>query len=202
MDENYQNYQGNSIKYRNAQNEQKEKPKVEAVVSNATMKKKSPIQSFIGALLAENISNIGHYLVFDVVAPAVKNAIFDIGNNTWAAIWGKTPSSQKTSSTTYHRAYTSQRAETKSYPIVTGNAYDYNEIIFETRADADTILTAMYDILDQYPTVAVADYYDLAGQVGNATDTKWGWKSINGSKVVALAGGGYTIRFPKAQPLD
>ena len=38
----------------------------------------------------------------------------------------------------------------------------YDDILFDTRGDAEAVLDAMNDIISQYGTVSVSDFYDLA----------------------------------------
>ena len=51
---------GNSIRAREAANQQKPKEQIQPVVSSTTVKKKNGVEKFVKSLLAENIGNIGN----------------------------------------------------------------------------------------------------------------------------------------------
>ena len=70
-------------------------------------------------------------------------------------------------------------------------------IVFDTRRDAEETLAAMLDILYDYGDVRVADLYDLVGVRSRYSDTKYGWKNLDGATVLADYDGRYHIEFPK-----
>ena len=61
----------------------------------------------------------------------------------------------------------------------------------------------MGEICENYEFVSVADMYSIA-EVSNDNYTlnKWGWTDISGAKVVPVSGGGYSIKMPRAMPVD
>lgn len=76
-----------------------------------------------------------------------------------------------------------------------------NDIVFETREDAEKVLDAMDEIIKKYGVVSLADVYDI---VGKATTTyvanKYGWKSVDDAKVVRCLDGCH-IKLPKAEEI-
>ena len=79
--------------------------------------------------------------------------------------------------------------------------YDYDEIVLESRGEAEEVLERMDDLLDNYGIVSVAAFYDLVGITGNYTDNKYGWTSLRNASVQRLRDG-YLLKLPKALPLD
>ena len=63
------------------------------------------------------------------------------------------------------------------------------------------MLDQMQEIIDVYNIASVNDLFDSAGLTGDATSTKWGWTSIEGAEV-RVTDGGYSIRMPKARPIN
>lgn len=80
-------------------------------------------------------------------------------------------------------------------------SYSYEELVFDTRGEAERVLASMYDILNAYHAVSIADMYDLAGISCGFTENKYGWTDLTGSKAVRVIGGGYTLKLPPAMPL-
>lgn len=70
------------------------------------------------------------------------------------------------------------------------------DLIIDTKEDAEKILFKMSEIIKYYGYVTVADCYDLAGIHADCRDYQYGWKNINGAKIVK-ATSGYSIIFPR-----
>lgn len=197
-----ENYPSNSHKAR----EEVAEKKVEKVVSGKTStKKKSGIRKLSDTFLSEDVSNVKSYIFSEVLLPAAKKLVSDIVTNgidmlLYGEIKNKKGNSSKVS---YSRYYDDRRDRNRDYrsPVVRNN-FDYDEIIFETRGDAEAVLDAMYDILNQYKVVSVAELYDLASiTTHNYTCNNYGWIDLRGSSVVRVRDG-YILKLPKALPID
>ena len=82
------------------------------------------------------------------------------------------------------------------------NTPDYDDILFDTRGDAEAVLDAMNDIISQYGTVSVSDFYDLARVPNdNFTMNRYGWTNIGGATAVRVRDG-YILKLPRAIPLN
>ena len=79
--------------------------------------------------------------------------------------------------------------------------YDYDDIILDTRKEAEEVLDRMDDLIDNYGVVSVADLYDLVGISGNYTDNKYGWTNLRNADVQRVRDG-YLLKLPKALPFD
>ena len=85
-------------------------------------------------------------------------------------------------------------------PVKIGICFDYDDITFATRGDAESVLMRMDELIDVYGSACVADFYDLAGVTGNYTDNKYGWIDLQSATVIRMRDG-YIIKFPKVMPL-
>lgn len=197
-----ENYPSNSHKAR----EEVAEKKVEKVVSGKTStKKKSGIRKLSDTFLSEDVSNVKSYIFSEVLLPAAKKLVSDIVTNgidmlLYGEIKNKKGDSSKVS---YSRYYDDRRDRSRDYrsPVVRNN-FDYDEIIFETRGDAEAVLDAMYDILNQYKVVSVAELYDLASiTTHNYTCNNYGWIDLRGSSVVRVRDG-YILKLPRALAID
>lgn len=200
-----ENYQSNSDKSRQ---EQKSEKKVEAVItSTAKIRKKGDMQKFADVFIAEDANNVKSYIMMEVIVPAVKKAISDIVTTGIDMIlYGEAGRSRKNNSASkvsYRNYYErdSERVRAGSANSRRGGL-DYDDILFDTRGDAEAVLDAMNDIISQYGTVSVSDFYDLARVPNdNFTMNRYGWTNIGGATAVRVRDG-YILKLPRAIPLN
>lgn len=195
-------YKSNSNKSREAAVTQPEK-RVEKVVSgNTRVKKKSGIQKFADIFVPEDVGDIKSYIVTTVIIPAIKKAIMDAMD---MFLYGESGSARKAGSASKvsYRSYYEKNQDRRDTRPTRANAFDYDNIIFDSRGDADACLDAMYDILSTYPTVSVADLYDLADMppTNNYMLNRYGWVDLSGSTIVRTRDG-YILKLPRAVPLN
>ena len=194
-----ENYPSNSHKTR----EQNTDKKVEKVVSGKTStKKKSGIRKLSDTFLSEDIGNVKNYIFAEVLLPAAKKLVSDIvTNGTNMLLYGEIKNKKGNSSKVSYSRYYDDRSRDYRSPVVRNN-FDYDEIIFETRGDAEAVLDAMYDILNQYKVISVAELYDLASiTTHNYTCNNYGWVDLRGSSVVRVRDG-YILKLPRALAID
>ena len=194
-----ENYPSNSHKTR----EQNTDKKVEKVVSGKTStKKKSGIRKLSDTFLSEDVSNVKSYIFSEVLLPAAKKLVSDIvTNGTNMLLYGEIKNKKGNSSKVSYSRYYDDRSRDYRSPVVRNN-FDYDEIIFETRGDAEAVLDAMYDILNQYKVVSVAELYDLASiTTHNYTCNNYGWVDLRGSSVFRVRDG-YILKLPRALAID
>lgn len=180
--------------------------KVEKIVNNGVKTKKK--NKLADVFVTEDIRNVKDYIIMDVLIPAAKKALSDIVTNGIDMIlYGETRSNKsKGSKVSYSKYYDDRdrdRYSSRSYERsrTTRMGYDYDEIILESRGEAEEVLNKMDELLDVYGVVSVADLYDLVGVNGNYTDNKYGWTNLRSASVQRLREG-YLLKLPKALPLD
>jgi hypothetical protein len=206
-----ENYEPNSHKYKKAKAESEnntEKKKIEKVVSGtAKLKKKSEIRKFTDIFIAEDASKVKTYILSDVIVPAAKKLISDIVKDGIEMIlYGGTDRGGRRSNgfradyVSYNK-YSERRDDRRGSDSRTRTGYSYDDIILETRGEAEEVLSRMDELIDMYGMVTVADLYDLVGVSGNYTDNKYGWVNIRNAEPVRVQDG-YMLKLPKALPLD
>ena len=137
----------------------------------------------------------------DVIVPGLKNAIADVVSimlfGEAGRIGGKKGNGSKVS---YQRYYDDRREDRRNYarPRAPGG-YDYDDIIFESRGDADLVLDQLEAAINQFGLASVLDLYDLAGITcpTSYTADKYGWTDIRSAKVVRTRDG-YVLELPRA----
>lgn len=189
-------------------NDEEKKNIFPVVNGTAKVKKRSEVKKLGDIFLAEDISNVKSYVFMDVLVPAMKKAISDIVTNgidmiLYGESGRKKHAASKISYGSYYQSDRDRDRNRRSYNTshVRGGI-DYDDIIFETRGDAEAVLEAMDEILSRFPSVSVGDLYDLAQvSTNNYAINKYGWTDIRGASVVRVRDG-YVIKLPRAMPLD
>lgn len=203
-------YTPNSNKFKKEQTELTEKKKVDKVVTGSVKtKKKSDARKVADIFVSEDISNVKSYIFMDVLVPAIKKAISDIvTNGVDMILYGESGRSRKNSSSSAKISYRSYYDDKNSNRNDRRDGYrsasnfDYDDIVFDNRGDAEMVLTSMDDIIGRYGFVSVGDLYDLANiTTTNYMVNRYGWTSVSTARVVANRDG-YVLKLPKALPLN
>ena len=200
-------YKPNSNRYKKEQNNAPaERKKVEKVVKGTVKtRKKSEISKLKDTFISEDVSNVKSYIVMDVLIPAAKKAISDIVRDGIDMIlYGDTHKGRSSSGASYvsYRSYSDRdRRDTRRESSRTRVGYDYDDIVLESRVEAEEVLQRMDELIETYGIVSVADLYDLVGKSCNYTDNKYGWTNIRNAEPVRVRDG-YLLKMPKAGPID
>lgn len=176
-----------------------DKPVVTGKVSKVKSKKSSKIAS---AFIGEDAGNVGSYIVNDILIPSIKKAVSDIVTDGVAMLLGTDKKrSGRSSSSGYvsYRSYSDDRDD-RFRSSRTSRGYDFDNIVFDSRGEAEEVLDRMDELIDTYRSVSVADMYDLAGLSCDYTDNKYGWTSLRSADVVRTRDG-YIIKLPRATAL-
>lgn len=198
-------YKPNSNKYKEEQKQQSEK-KVQKVVSGTVKtKKKNEMSKFKDVFISEDAGNVKNYIVMDVLIPAMKKAISDIVRDGIDMIlYGESGRSKKRSDS-YYVSYDKKyrdRDHDRSYDRDrVRRGYSCDDIIIESRGEAEEVLTRMDELIETYGVASVADLYDLVGLRCEYTDNKYGWNNLRNAEPVRVRDG-YMLKMPKALPID
>ena len=195
-------YKPNSHKYKQEQ-VTKEDKKIEKVVKGtAKVKKKNELHKVADIFISEDVKNVKSYVLMDVLVPAIKKAISDIVTNGIDMILyggtGKRGSSG--AGKISYRDYYGRKDEPRHSDSRTRTGYSYDDVVLDSRGEAEDVLARMDELIETYGEVSVADLYDLVGITGNYTDNKYGWTNIRNAEPVRVRDG-YMLKLPKAAPL-
>ena len=170
--------------------------KLERVITGtAKTRKKSEVRKIASTFLPEDVASVRNYILMDVVIPGIKNAIADVVSvmlfNETGRVGGRKGGNSKIS---YQRCYDDRRDYGRPKNL---EGFDYDDIIFETRGDADLVLDQLESVIASYGIASVADLYDLAGVTCRSyVANKYGWTDIRNAKVVRIRDG-YILQLPK-----
>lgn len=197
-------YKPNSHRFKEEQKTdvKEESKKLEKVVNGSVkVRKKSHLKE---ALISEDASNIKSYIVIDVLIPAIKKAISDIVKNGIEMLLygdsGRSNGQRSPSSSVSYRDYYDRREDRYRPNPSQRQGRSIDDLVIESRGEAEEVLTRMDELLETYKMVTVADFYDLVGVTCDYTDNNYGWTSLRSAEVVRVRDG-YIIKLPRALPI-
>lgn len=182
-----------------------EERKVQKVVSGKVTTKKNEVRKLTDIFISEDARNVKSYIFMDVLVPAIKKAISDIVTDGIDMIlYGGSGSGRKTkpsNNVSYRNYYESPRNSMSSRNDPQRSRFDYDDIVFESRGEAELVREQMVDMIERYGFVTVADMYDMADLTSPYTSNKYGWTNIRSAEAVRVRDG-YILKLPKAMPID
>lgn len=200
-------YKPNSKRYKNGEtNAPVERKKVEKVVKGTVKtRKKSGVSKLKDTFISEDVSNVKSYIVMDVLIPAAKKAISDIVRDGIDMIlYGDTHRGRSSSGASYvsYRSYSDRdRRDSRYESSRARSVYEPDDIVLDSRVEAETVLDRMNELIDTYGIVSVADLYDLVGKSCDYTANNYGWTNIRNAEPVRVRDG-YLLKMPKVGPID
>lgn len=202
-----QDYKPNSHGYKEAQKNKAAlaEKKVEKVVTGKVVtRKKSVFSKLSDEFISEDAKNVKSYVFGEVLIPAIKKAISDIVTDGIDMILyggsrkdGRRSNVDRVSYTKY-----SSGPGPRTHVAASSNRYSYDDIILDSRSEAQEVLDRLDEIVDSYGFATVADLFDLVGKSCDYTANRYGWMSTRSAEVVRLRDGGYLIKMPRAVPID
>ena len=201
------NYKPNSNRYNELKAQQSieeaNSKKLESVVSgNVSMRKKTTLKKVADIFFQNDIEDVKTYLIKDVLIPEIRDAVYNLIMNGLDMMLYDGKRTRKTSTANPMRVNYSKcssqstRPDTSSLPR-TKLGLNFDDIKFDDRMDAEEVLNQMLNIIEQYDSVSVADFCELAGIPGEYTDRKYGWTSLGAAEVKRVSGGGYILKLPR-----
>lgn len=182
-----------------------DRKKVEKVVhGRVRTKPKSGVSKITDVFISEDAANVKSYIVMDVLVPAVKKAISDIVRDGIDMIlYGESRGRRSSSASGYvsYRDYSRSDDRDRFRDSRSRSSYAHDDIILDSRGEAEEVLTRMDELIDTYGNVSVADLYDLVGKSSEYTDNKYGWTNIRNAEPIRVRDG-YMLKLPKALPIN
>ena len=201
-------YTPNSHKYKEQQNTSPtEEKKVTKVVNGPVKTKRNDVRKLADIFISEDISNVKSYIFMDVLVPAIKKAIYDIVTNGIDMFLyggsGKGRNNQPGPKVSYRNYYEQKNngGYRASDNVRQSNAFDYDDIVFNNRGEAEAALQQMKDIVARYGIVTVNDLYEMTPLSAPYTSQKYGWMDVSNVDIVRVRDG-YILKLPRAVPID
>lgn len=199
---------GHGYEYKDVElpgNSKKARNKV-VVTRQAKVKKKGLMEKIIGTFVGDDIEDVSSYVVHDVVIPSVKNMFFD-GLET--LFFGRPRAGRRTGSApkrpgvgggyvSYNNI--SNRDIEPPRSVQPRAAHLFNDIVIETRPDAEAVIMLLADMVDEYGEASVADLYTAVAITPQYTDHNYGWTNLSTASVRRVRHG-YLLNLPKPELL-
>lgn len=204
----------NKDKFQKKTTTKKERTKLSSVITTGKVKAKKPsIKSkLVDVFLSEERGNVGQYLTFDVLIPAIKDTICNLGHaaldiSFYGGSRRYTNQSQSDSIYSYDSCYKpnysrpQQNQPRDRYAHINHEGvFRFDNIEFGMRAEAQEVLDCLIMRIVDSDYATVADLYDLIGRTADFTMERWGWYNLDTAYVTNVRGG-FVIRLPKPQPI-
>lgn len=194
-----------------------EPKKVERIVTGEVVRRKPSLgkrmrEIFIGG----DAQSVWGYVAYDILIPAVKDTLSEaVSMGIERMLFGESrgPSNRRRSVTPnygytdygrYSRGSSAsryQKEEPRQMSRRSRAAHNFDEIVLETRLEAETVIERLDDLCDRYGQATVSDLYELVGVTGDFTDEKYGWVDMRASGVSRVRDG-YLLDLPRPELLD
>lgn len=207
LPENTINFPGNSNTKQPEPTE--DRPKIKKVINGKVVtKKRSFSRRFADLFLGDEAVDVKGYILQDVLIPSIKDTISDvITGGLEMLLFGERRSRgnrrgfNNGSYVSYSGYYNGSKTnQNRTRSVRSGGRYYIEDIILESRGDAEDVLGNMIDTIKDYGMVSVADLYDMVGIAGVFTDNSWGWFDL-GNASVRRVDGGYMLVLPRVESL-
>ena len=177
-------------------------------VTKARVKRESTAKKVVGEIIREDAKSVGETVLWDVIIPTVKNLISDtVTRGIESMLYGgDTRPSRSRSGYSDYSGYSRPKdrrdrsSERRPSRYARHAEPERNEIIFDTRSDANDVIDRMSDLIDQYGQVSLADLNALIGASSNFIDDNWGWTDM-GSFNVRQVRDGFMLTHDEPQSL-
>lgn len=188
--------------------------KLKPVVSKGSVvkKKRTVLEKFKESFLGES-ENLGDYVLYDVLVPAFRDTVSDMGFGIIERMFGNGRSRVGRGNSSIvrdrGRSYVSYNSNDSRRDTRDGRRdldrnsrarHDFDNFIFTNKWEAEEVLAALVDLVLEYGEATVRDFYELSNVESDYTDTNYGWTNLRDA-YVDRSRNGYIIAFPQARPL-
>ena len=192
--------------------EENKKKKLKPIVGkgNVTKKKRTVMDKFKDAFLGES-ENLGDYVLYDVLIPAFRDTVSDMGFGVIERLFGTGRSRPSYNSRVVRdrgRSYVSYnnvsdrrgRDDRRDFDRGSRARHDFDNVIFTNKWEAEDVLSHLVDMTIEYGEATVRAFYELSNIEADYTDDRYGWTTLRDAYVERTRNG-HIIVFPPTRPL-
>lgn len=182
--------------------------KIDPVAKGQVGEKPNALKKAVRGFISTDSAHLGDYLINDIIMPSIKDMISKAvkgGIDTILYGPGKSGQNSKNSSfgsrISYSSLYSNERATT---PARSHAVYEYRDVYYSddatrsARVKAEEVLSTLYDILSQYGSVNVAQFFEASEITPEPNDYNYGWYDLTGSRSYRCLDGKYRLELPPA----
>ncbi len=199
-----------------AKTEGKEKKKLAPLVSKGSVakKKRTVADKFKDAFLGEG-ENLGDYIMYDVLVPAFRDTVSEMGFGIIERLFGNGRSSRSRGNVVRDRgrsyvSYNSSsrndkdrdrgRDDRRDIDRESRARHSFAKVVFTNKWEAEDVLAHLVDMILEYGEATVRSFYELSNIEADYTDDRYGWTNLRDAYVERTRNG-YVIVFPQTRPL-
>lgn len=182
------------------------KKDIHPVVSGAVPVKRPATRRFLDSAFAESPKTVSAKIGRDILVPRLKAGIEEALNSLLSGVlWGGggRPMSNLVQGTVLRAGGINYNGVTNPTPALVAAQQNqarasgsYQDLVVPSQQMAETLLANMYDLLNQYRVVAVADLYELAGITPQPSHNSYGWTTLDGARI-SKTRDGYLLELPR-----
>ena len=202
---------GNSHKSREAAPAVEPREKIEKVITGKVVRRKPPFYKRIArSMVADDVENVGEFVVTDVLIPAIKNLMFDIITKGSArTLYGSGGSASRTHTSSSgvstikrsnYSGMSNSEPSGRSLDRESRALHNFDPIELETRDQAVLAIEELRVLIGRFNRASVADLYDLLGVSSGFPDRQWGWTNLDEAGVRQVRGG-WLLNLPRPELL-
>lgn len=183
------------------------------VKSPVTIEKPTAWSRFKNSFLGEG-GNIGEFIVYDILVPAFRNTLADMGFGVVDMIFGggrgrggsrnndsRVIRDRGRSYIDYGASQSRNRYDERRDIDRNDRArHDFSSIVYTKRGEAEEVLSRLVDLTIEYNEATVAALYELSDMDSVPSDHNYGWTNLRDAYTERVRNG-YIIKFPQARPL-
>ena len=180
-------------------------PSKKVIQGSVVRKKKSVFRKIKETFFVGNKEDVGNYLIADVLLPSAKDTLKELVDKGLDMMMYEdiraTPHRRSKSGGSKTREYVSYDQAGRREPLRTRrDTLNFDDIVLDSRGDAERVLDDLLDKLEEYKVATVADLYDAVDISHDFSHTKYGWYDLS-SAYVKRTRDGYVVVLPKAEVL-
>lgn len=207
----------NSNKYKNTKSKEKdseavEKQKLKPLVEKGKVikKKRTLFDKFKESFLGES-ENLGDYIMHDVLIPAFRDTISDMGFGVIERLFGggrvggrggrsQIVRDRGRSYVSYAGVQNDNRGGRRDLDSGSRRRHNFENVVFLNKWNAEDVLAGLVERILEYQAVTVRDFYELSNIESEWTDNDYGWVSLR-EAYVDRTRDGWIIVLPNPRPL-
>lgn len=181
-------------------------------VAQGKVRKQGVIKKFARYIVEDTIESARERTIADIVVPGVKSLIFDtfteildlmLFGTTGEGLRGSRRRSdgRRDTRTSYSRYYDEKGRRNDSRASYRELPNDPDDIILDTRREAQNALEELDYTIRKYGQASIADFYDIVGVTSDFTDNHYGWTSLRDAGIKPVRDG-FMIILPRTRLLD
>lgn len=190
------------------------KPEAIRRTTSIPIKRKKPFGSRLKEMLVgEDAKSAVAHIFSDVMLPAARDMIADAGSQFLERlIFGEPRSASRrtgvrgpTSGSAGYVSYNRfanrgpAREEPRQMSRQARGGHNFDEIILHTKVEADDTIDQMFELVNKYDWISVAELYTIVGITPEYVDQNWGWTTIEGLSATRISDG-YLLNLSRPEP--